>query len=88
MSKKVQFTKRPVTPTAPATADAWVNANQGIDRETKIETPVMPEEPMKRLTIDIPETLHTRVKSQCAKRGSKMADEIRALLETHFPPSE
>ena len=40
---------------------------------------------MKRLTIDIPERLHTRVKSQCAKRGTKMADEIRALLETHFP---
>ena len=40
---------------------------------------------MKRLTIDIPESLHTRVKSQCAKRGAKMADEIRALLEAHFP---
>jgi len=88
MSKKVQFTKRPAVSTAPVNADAWVNANQGNDRETKVETPVMPEEPMKRLTIDIPETLHTRVKSQCAKRGSKMADEIRALLETHFPPSE
>jgi hypothetical protein len=88
MSKKVQFTKRPAASTTPAEADAWVGASRGNEQAAKVETPVMPEEPMKRLTIDIPETLHTRVKSQCAKRGAKMADEIRALLETHFPPSE
>jgi ParG len=88
MNKKVKFTKRPAASAAPVDADAWVNVPRGNDQGAKVETPVMPEEPMKRLTIDIPETLHTRVKSQCAKRGSKMADEIRALLETHFPPSE
>ena len=39
---------------------------------------------LKRLTIDIPKELHSRIKSQCALRHSKMADEIRLLLDNHF----
>lgn len=42
-------------------------------------------EPLKRLTIDIPSSLHTRIKSQCALRGTKMAEEIRVLLEAAYP---
>jgi hypothetical protein len=42
---------------------------------------------MKRLTIDIPDALHRRVKSRCGQDGVKMADVIRALLETRFPES-
>lgn len=40
--------------------------------------------PMKRLTIDITDELHRRIKSKCAERGVKMADEIRVILEQHF----
>ena len=71
MSKKeIKFTKRPgVTPVA-VDADNWVNANRGQESAVKVEELALPEEPMKRLTIDIPESLHIRVKSQCAKRGS------------------
>jgi hypothetical protein len=43
---------------------------------------------MKRLTIDVPLTLHARIKSQCALRGVNMADEIRMLLEGHFPEAQ
>jgi hypothetical protein len=42
-------------------------------------------EPMKRLTIDIPLSLHQRVKSQCALKGENMADVLRELLDRHFP---
>ncbi|EJK90529.1 hypothetical protein UUU_27150 [Klebsiella pneumoniae subsp. pneumoniae DSM 30104 = JCM 1662 = NBRC 14940] len=35
---------------------------------------------MKRLTIDIPESLHKAIKSACALRGTKIADEVRELL--------
>lgn len=58
-------------------ADAWVS-----DRET-----TAPSEPMKRFTIDVPESLHTRIKTQCAMRGQKMADVLRDLLEKEFPSS-
>jgi hypothetical protein len=40
---------------------------------------------MKRLTIDVPASLHSRIKVQCAQSGQKMADVIRALLAEHFP---
>lgn len=47
--------------------------------------PIEPKpEPMKRLTIDIPESLHRRIKSMCAENGKKITDEVRALLEKKF----
>ena len=45
-------------------------------------------EPMKRLTIDIPLSLHQRVKSQCALEGANMAEVVRGLLEKRFPPKD
>jgi hypothetical protein len=42
-------------------------------------------QPMKRLTIDVPLGLHKRIKSQCAVKGTKMADAVRELLEKQFP---
>lgn len=51
--------------------DAWVNNQTG-------------KEALKRFTIDIPEGLHTRIKTTCASKGVKMRDEIIALLEKHF----
>ena len=41
----------------------------------------------KRLTIDIPVNLHRTIKSQCALRGTKIADEVRQLLiEKYLKP--
>ncbi len=74
--KKITFINKP-SPIAPTTSpDAWVT-----------ERTVVPAtiEPIKRLTIDVPESLHQRVKSQCALKGEKMADVVRELLEKEFP---
>src|SRR5512135_1007981 len=46
------------------------------------------QEPMKRLTIDIPLSLHKRVKSQCANRGTTIAEVVRKYLEKTFPDLE
>jgi len=74
MNKKVAFGVKPGTARVDASkADDWVN-----HRNT---------EAMKRLTIDVPASLHARIKSQCAIRGVKMADEVRELLEKHFQQS-
>lgn len=51
-----------------------------------VEPIAAPAEPMKRFTIDVPVSLHTRVKTECAKSGRKMADVVRNLLERQFPP--
>jgi len=41
-------------------------------------------ERMKRLTIDIPESLHRQIKTSCAQRGTKIADELRCLLAERY----
>ncbi|OWK46460.1 hypothetical protein FRUB_00159 [Fimbriiglobus ruber] len=42
-------------------------------------------EPVKRLTIDIPESLHRRVKTACAIEDLVMADVVREMLDQRFP---
>lgn len=74
MSKKVAFGPKPgIVRADTSKADDWVNSRD--------------LEAMKRLTIDVPASLHARIKSQCAIRGVKMADEVRELLEKHFQKS-
>jgi predicted DNA binding CopG/RHH family protein len=86
--KKVAFN----TPkkTAPADADDWVQNARQADPEatTAIATASLsPVEAMKRFTIDVPNELHRRIKTQCAMRGAKMADVLREILEREFPKS-
>ncbi|WP_418139963.1 hypothetical protein AB9R84_15665 (plasmid) [Oceanimonas smirnovii] len=67
MTKKVSFGAKPSA--QPTNPDQWVKDRVAQDKE-----------PTKRLTIDIPESLHRAIKSQCAARGAKIADEVRELL--------
>ena len=43
---------------------------------------------MKRLTIDLEATQHTRFKTLCAQHGLQMADELRRLLEIRMSEIE
>ena len=88
MSKQVMF-KKPVK--KPDPAEAWVSKRTADTPElgqgatvTQLEVPA---EPMKRFTIDVTESLHKRIKAQCAMNGTKMADVIREMLEERFPKS-
>lgn len=65
--KKVAFGAKPKQNPA---ADAWVEKREIPEEKPK----------MKRLTIDVPEDLHRKIKAECAMRGSKIADEVRELL--------
>lgn len=75
-TKKVQIGTKPTNKPAPAAADAWVESRSNDETE-----------PMKRLTIDVPESLHRTIKAQCAMRGTKIADEVRELLLQKFGQS-
>jgi predicted DNA binding CopG/RHH family protein len=78
MTKKVSIkTKK----SREAEADAWVKSRGG----SAAATAGAEGEAMKRLTIDVSEDLHKRIKTYCAQNGLIMADEIRAILETKFP---
>lgn len=71
-AKRVSIGARPTTGRAAADADAWVGS-QGDGGDDKPER-------MKRLTIDVPESLHRAIKVACASRGAKIADEVREIL--------
>jgi len=68
-AKKISIGGRP-SKQLPADSQQWVD-----DREAPLE-----KEKMKRLTIDVSESLHRAIKSDCAQRGTKIADEVRELL--------
>jgi len=38
-------------------------------------------EPMKRLTVDVPESLHRKIKGKCGREGRMIADVVREDLE-------
>jgi hypothetical protein len=71
--KKIAFGSKPTSPSGPATLDDWV-----ADRPNRTT------EPTKRLTIDVPVSLHQRIKVQCTLQGQNMADVLRAILEDQF----
>lgn len=93
MSKKISFGTKPSNRQPPPEADKWVNSR--VVEEDEVETPaptLRPEpqpqprpeiaepEKMKRLTIDIPLSLHKQLKAQCALSGRTIADEVRDFL--------
>lgn len=76
-TKKIAFGTKPTNKPAPVAADAWVESRDA----GKVEA-------TKRLTIDIPESLHRAIKAQCAMRGSKIVDEVRVLLLQKYANTE
>jgi hypothetical protein len=80
-AKKVAF-GRPKS----QTMDEWVTTPHSQESAglSAVSAPTAPAEPMKRLTIDVSRSLHSRIKATCALKGTKMADEIRLLLEREF----
>jgi len=79
-AKKVNITKKPTA----KDVDEWVTS-QEAEREransAAKKTRAKKKVPMKRLTLDIPEKLHKKLKIQAAKEGRTMADIIREILE-------
>lgn len=69
-AKKITIGAKPTAKVA-AAADEWVQSRETVAGE---------KEATKRLTIDVPESLHRAIKMQCADRGNKIADEVRELL--------
>lgn len=76
MSKRVSFNAKPSSRQVAVEADKWVTHRSS--------PPAASAESMKRLTIDVSEALHRKLKISCAARGVKMADEIRMLLAQHY----
>ena len=90
MTKKVPIKAKSKTATPSKAADEWVEGKEveqsapDSEQATSASGQGNDKQKMKRLTIDVSENLHRRIKVECASRGVKMADEIRGLLEREF----
>ncbi|KLB44356.1 hypothetical protein XP1511_17460 [Xanthomonas perforans] len=74
--KKIQIGGKPTASRAAAgNADEWVT-----NRAAPATAPAESAEKMKRLTIDVAESLHRDIKRKCADEGVKIADVARELL--------
>ncbi len=81
--KKVSITPKPTNVQSEPNLDNWISqGKEGLNDAQPTS------EKIKRLTIDIPESLHRVIKSQCASRGNKIVDEIRELLEQKYRPND
>ena len=75
--KKVNISKKPDNKVS--NIDQWVT-----ERRTDSTQPEQTVEKMKRLTLDIPESLHQAIKLKAVEQGVTMANMLRALLEEHY----
>lgn len=78
-AKRVPITPKPVTPEA--NIEDWVTTRSTPPPEPVKEASLTK---MKRLTIDVSETLHRALKLKSVEQGVPMADLVRDLLEQHF----
>jgi hypothetical protein len=76
MAKKIAVVPPKPRASKPASMDKWIGGGEAKQGG----------EPLVRLTFDISESLHERIKRACIDRKVKrMAIELRRILEKEFP---
>jgi hypothetical protein len=92
MSKKITVPPKPQLGNRPLDPADWIARpevpsapNGEVSEKVAASEEESGKEPQVRLTFDIPESLHRRMKIYCANRGIKrMSVELRRVLEQHF----
>lgn len=57
-------------------------------KAVKSATPKVTDEPTKRLSLDMPESVHTRFKTACSATGRKMVSEMQGFIEQRIKELE
>lgn len=78
-AKKVQMKAKSSNESSTPNIDQWVEVRSP---EPPAPKPAKPK--MKRLTLDIDESLHRAIKLKATELGVPMADMLRELLEEHY----
>ena len=73
MSKPSVFKMPPGRPALPATAETWVEGAKPVAASPAVTKPA-------RLTIDLPPELHARFKAACARKRTRMVDEVNTFI--------
>lgn len=91
MSKKITMSTKPKAGAQKQfSADDWVSNGASVAAEASniiADGQAPDKESTARFTIDIPVSLHARIKSQCALKRVKMREEVLSMLEERFPVS-
>lgn len=81
MSKKTfSAAPKPKLPTDNQIA-AFEQGGAGHDKATRPKAVTRVEEPSKRLSLDLPQSVHTRFKTACSATGRKMVKELQDYIE-------
>jgi hypothetical protein len=56
-------------------------AGHDTSQPAKVEAQPAPQEPTKRLSLDLPASMHTRFKTACSATNRKMVAELQAFIE-------
>lgn len=83
--KKVSFGRKPGAVEKPVDIEEWVTNREAlVEAEHSSESEAAKPEKIKRLTLDIPESLHKAIKLKATNEGVTMVELLRELLEEHY----
>ena len=78
MNKKVVFGAVPTKPASPASLDDLVQSRaEGAANSAANDKPA---EATRRVSVDLPMSVHTKLKLHCVQSGVLMADYVRQLI--------
>ncbi len=82
--KNFQKAPKPKNQVSPDDIEAYENGGMGHDKNPQTHKPtnvgIANNGKLKRLSLDIPESVHLRFKTACSATGRKMTKEIEALI--------
>ena len=79
-AKKIALKPKARPPQDTATMNAWVEQGAGT-KAPAAKPAAIEKQPMKRLSIDLPASVHRELMVYCATNGTKAAQVVRDLLE-------
>jgi hypothetical protein len=88
MPKKTFSTAPKPKPPTDDQISAYEQGGAGHDRPVDGDAGERPTEPMKRLSLDLPASMHTRFKTACSATGRKMGAEIQDFIEQRIKQLE
>lgn len=86
MNKKVSFGTKPDLNSLDALVQSR-SEGQGAAPAAAAAVPVVEKEATRRVSVDLPLSLHTKLKLHCVQSGALMADYVRDLIAREFKDS-
>lgn len=83
MNKKVSFGTKPDLNSLDALVQSR-SEGQGAAPAAAAAAPVAEKEATRRVSVDLPLSLHTKLKLHCVQSGALMADYVRDLIAREF----